>query len=229
MSAPRPAGLDDPTAYQRLDPQDMRAIIRDLPRQCRAAWQEAQAFDLPADYRDVDRVVILGMGGSAIAGDLLRALAALESPVPIFSHRGYDLPLLVDGRTLLIASSYSGNTEETLSAFQTGSERRRQEAGHHHRRPAPGRRARQRHPCLRIPLRVHAAGRPGLQPDAPPGHRRQAGDHRKTRAPTWPRPSRSWRSSCAASARTCRWRRTPPSSSPPGSTAACRWSTAPAS
>jgi glucose/mannose-6-phosphate isomerase len=111
--------LDDPAAYQRLDPQDMRAVIRDLPRQCGAAWQEAQAFDLPADYRDVDKVVILGMGGSAIAGDLLRALASLESRVPVVSHRGYDLPLLVDGQTLLIASSYSGNTEETLSAFQT--------------------------------------------------------------------------------------------------------------
>ena len=110
--------LDDPAAYQRLDPQDMRAVIRDLPRQCRAAWQEAQAFDLPADFGDVDKVVILGMGGSAIAGDLLRALVALESPVPIFGHRRYDLPLLVEGHTLLIASSYSGNTEETLSAFQ---------------------------------------------------------------------------------------------------------------
>ena len=110
--------LDDPASYQRLDPQGMRGIVRDLPRQCSAAWEEAQAFELPADYRDVDKVIILGMGGSAIAGDLLRALAALESPVPILSHRRYDLPLLVDSRTLLIASSYSGNTEETLSAFQ---------------------------------------------------------------------------------------------------------------
>jgi len=110
--------LDDPAAYERLDPQDMRATVRDLPRQCRAAWQEAQAFELPADYSGIDKVVILGMGGSAIAGDLLRALAALESPVPIFSHRGYDLPLLVDSHTLLVASSYSGNTEETLSAFE---------------------------------------------------------------------------------------------------------------
>jgi glucose/mannose-6-phosphate isomerase len=110
--------LDDPAVYERLDPQGMRAIVRDLPRQCGTAWEEAQAFELPADYRDIDKVVILGMGGSAIAGDLLRALAALESPVPVFGHRVYDLPLLVDGHTLLIASSYSGNTEETLSAFQ---------------------------------------------------------------------------------------------------------------
>ena len=112
------SALDDPAVYQRLDPQNMRAVIRGLPRQCRTAWQEAQAFELPTDYSDVDKVVILGMGGSAIAGDLLRALAALESPVPVFGHRAYDPPLLVDGRTLLIASSYSGNTEETLSAFQ---------------------------------------------------------------------------------------------------------------
>ncbi len=111
--------LDNPTAYEGLDSQNMRGVIRDLPRQCGAAWEEAQALEFPADHRDVDRVVILGMGGSAIAGDLLRALAALESPVPIIGHRGYDLPLMVDGRTLLIASSYSGNTEETLSAFQT--------------------------------------------------------------------------------------------------------------
>jgi glucose/mannose-6-phosphate isomerase len=110
--------LDDPTTYERLDAQDMRAIVRHLPRQCSAAWKEAQTFELPDDYRDIDRVVILGMGGSAIAGDLLRALAALESPVPIVGHRAYDLPLLVDSHTLLIASSYSGNTEETLSAFQ---------------------------------------------------------------------------------------------------------------
>ena len=112
--------LDDLAAYQRIDPQGMLACIRDLPRQCRAAWQEAQTLELPDDYRDIDKVVILGMGGSAIAGDFVRSLVDLESPVPIFSNRAYELPLLVDGRTLLIASSYSGNTEEVLSSFERG-------------------------------------------------------------------------------------------------------------
>jgi glucose/mannose-6-phosphate isomerase len=112
--------LDDLAAYQRIDPQGMLDRIRDLPRQCRAAWQEAQTLKLPDDYRDTDKVAILGMGGSAIAGDFLRSLVALESPVPVFSHRDYDLPLLVDDRTLLIASSYSGNTEEVLSSFERG-------------------------------------------------------------------------------------------------------------
>jgi len=112
--------LDDLAAYQRIDPQGMLARIRDLPHQCRAAWQEVQTLKLPDDYCDIDKVAILGMGGSAIAGDFLRSLVALESPVPIFSHRDYELPLLVDGRTLLIASSYSGNTEEVLSCFERG-------------------------------------------------------------------------------------------------------------
>ena len=112
--------LDDPSAYQRIDPGGTRALIRDLPRQCRAAWQEAQALRLPPDYASVDKVVILGMGGLVIAGDLFRSLAALESPVPVFVHRDYDLPRLVDGRTLLIAMSYSGDTEETVSAFEAG-------------------------------------------------------------------------------------------------------------
>jgi glucose/mannose-6-phosphate isomerase len=112
--------LDDLEAYKRIDPQGMLDRIRDLPHQCRAAWQEIQTLRLPEDYCDIENVVILGMGGSAIAGDFLRSLVALESPIPIFSHRDYELPLLVDGRTLLIASSYSGNTEEVLSCFERG-------------------------------------------------------------------------------------------------------------
>jgi len=112
--------LDDLAAYQRIDPQGMLDRIRDLPRQCRAAWQEAQVLKLPDDYSDIQNVVILGMGGSAIAGDFLRSLVDVASPVPIFSNRNYDLPLLVDSRTLLIASSYSGNTEEVLSCFERG-------------------------------------------------------------------------------------------------------------
>jgi len=110
--------LDDPSAYQRIDASSTRTIIRDLPRQCRVAWREGRALELPPDYCSVDKVVILGMGGLVIAGDLLRSLAALESPVPVFVHRDYGLPLTVNDRTLLVAMSYSGDTEETVSAFE---------------------------------------------------------------------------------------------------------------
>jgi glucose/mannose-6-phosphate isomerase len=58
------------------------------------------------------------MGGSAIGGDLLRTLAEPTAPVPVQVVRGYALPGWVDARTLVVASSYSGGTEETLSAFE---------------------------------------------------------------------------------------------------------------
>jgi hypothetical protein len=127
--------LDDPSAYQRIDCGSTRTIIRDLPRQCRVAWREGQALELPPDYRDVNKVVILGMGGLVLAGDLLRSLAALESPVPIFVHRDYAYRL-VDERTLIIAMSYSSETEETLSAFKGADTPA--ESGHRHRRRTAG-------------------------------------------------------------------------------------------
>jgi glucose/mannose-6-phosphate isomerase len=112
--------LDDAEARARLDPGGMGATVRDLPDQCRDAWEEARRLELPPAYREIERIVILGMGGSAIAGDILRLLLARECPVPVLNQRHYALPPYVDDRTLLIASSFSGDTEETLSAFQQG-------------------------------------------------------------------------------------------------------------
>ena len=109
--------LDDPQVYQQLDPANMLAQLHGLPQQCRAAWQKAKNFKLPKEYAGVDKVVILGMGGSAIGGDLARSLFSSSSKPIIFVARDYDLPAFVDDQTLVIASSYSGNTEETLSAF----------------------------------------------------------------------------------------------------------------
>jgi glucose/mannose-6-phosphate isomerase len=115
-----PGILDDPKARARLDPGGMGAAVHGLPDQCHAAWDEARRLELPASYREIDRVVILGMGGSAIGGDIFRLLLARESAVPVLNQRHYDLPSCVDGRALLIASSFSGGTEETLSAFEQG-------------------------------------------------------------------------------------------------------------
>jgi glucose/mannose-6-phosphate isomerase len=109
--------LDKTEVYKRLDPAGMRERIRELPQQCLKAWQQALNFKLPKDYSNIDKVVILGMGGSAIGGDLLKSLSALEKKALVLVQRDYDLPLFVDAKTLVIASSYSGMTEETLSAF----------------------------------------------------------------------------------------------------------------
>jgi glucose/mannose-6-phosphate isomerase len=109
--------LDNSGIYKQFDPGNMLGHIHSLPQQCRTAWDKAKDFKLPKDYTDVDKVVVLGMGGSAIGGDLVRTLLASKKKPIIFVNRDYDLPAFVDEKTLVIASSYSGNTEETLSAF----------------------------------------------------------------------------------------------------------------
>jgi glucose/mannose-6-phosphate isomerase len=116
--------LDDLGVYRRLDPANMLEHLHSLPQQCHTAWHKAKDFELPGDYASIDKVVILGMGGSAIGGSLLRNfISRLTKPI-VFVTRDYDLPAFVDERTLVIASSYSGNTEETLSAFSQALERK---------------------------------------------------------------------------------------------------------
>jgi glucose/mannose-6-phosphate isomerase len=110
--------LDELDLYKKADPDGMLARIKELPEQCRQAWEQVMAFNLPSGYADIDKVVILGMGGSAIGGDLVRTLVEAESRVPVIVHRDYGLPAWVGERTLVIGSSYSGNTEETLSGFE---------------------------------------------------------------------------------------------------------------
>jgi glucose/mannose-6-phosphate isomerase len=110
--------LDDLKMYPKLDPEDMLTRIKEFPMQCQQAWQAIMSFHLPQDYKNIDKVVVLGMGGSAIGGDLVRTLVQEEAKIPIIIHRDYGLPAYVDEKTLLIASSYSGNTEETLSGFE---------------------------------------------------------------------------------------------------------------
>lgn len=107
--------LDDITTYGEIDPQDMRGRIRELPQQCSDAWAQVSGVDLPEPYRSASSVVVIGMGGSAIGGALVAALVAPEATVPILSAAGYELPAHVGADTLVIASSYSGNTEETLA------------------------------------------------------------------------------------------------------------------
>jgi glucose/mannose-6-phosphate isomerase len=102
----------------------MLSQLYGLPQQCRNAWHKANDFELPQDFASIDKIVILGMGGSAIGGDLVRSLALSVGKPIIFVTRDYDLPAFVDASTLVIASSYSGNTEETLSGFSWSLERR---------------------------------------------------------------------------------------------------------
>ncbi len=112
--------LDDLALFKQLDSQDIVAQINRLPDQLADAYQLGLRLPLP-DYRNIKVVVIAGMGGSAIGADLVSAYVAAECPVPVVVHRDYGLPAFASGpECLLIASSHSGNTEETLSSFELG-------------------------------------------------------------------------------------------------------------
>ena len=107
-----------------LDPDDMRAAVRAFPDHLAEGWERgapSETFNL--DVATLNGVVVCGMGGSAIGGDLVRTLVEAESPVPFLVNRGYTLPGWVDERTLVVVSSYSGGTEETLSAYAEARER----------------------------------------------------------------------------------------------------------
>jgi glucose/mannose-6-phosphate isomerase len=100
------------------DPDDMLARIKDLPKQVRDAWAIASRATVPPAYADVRNIAVAGMGGSAIGADLAAALLADELKIPMNVHRDYGAPGYVGRDSLVIASSYSGNTEETLYAFE---------------------------------------------------------------------------------------------------------------
>ena len=105
------------------DPGNMLERIKDLPKQVRDAWTIARAAQLPPAHGDVRNITVAGMGGSAIGGDLAAALLAGELKVPMNVHRDYGLPAYVGRDSLVIASSYSGNTEESLSSFEEAQRR----------------------------------------------------------------------------------------------------------
>ena len=115
--------LDEPEKFKNLDPLDMLGYINELPEQLQAAWVLGKEYPLP-EVNQVNRVVIAGMGGSAIGGDLLASYVMPMAKIPVMVWRNYDLPAYAsDNQTLVIASSHSGNTEETLSAFERALER----------------------------------------------------------------------------------------------------------
>lgn len=108
--------LDDLSQYKQYDLQDMLSHITTLPEQLTQGWKDASAAIAGCSkFSGITRVLITGMGGSAIAGDLVAASVEAECSAPILVLRDYQLPAWVDEHTLVIASSHSGNTEETLS------------------------------------------------------------------------------------------------------------------
>jgi glucose/mannose-6-phosphate isomerase len=103
---------------ENLDKSFMFEKIAELPDQIREGWRIAGEADRPIDFDRIHSIVFAGMGGSAIAGDIIRGFLGDALRMPFHVNREYGLPGFAGSGTLLIASSYSGNTEETLSAVR---------------------------------------------------------------------------------------------------------------
>ena len=110
--------LNDHAQFASIDVDDMLRYIDGLPAQLQNAWQLGISQPLPA-LTPVTRVVIAGMGGSAIGADLLVSFLLDRVTIPVMVQRDYGLPAYAYGKeTLVVVSSHSGNTEESLSAFE---------------------------------------------------------------------------------------------------------------
>ena len=106
-----------------LDPDRMFDAVRAFPEHFREGWTRAADFQPAHRAVELTQVVVVGMGGSAIGGDLVRTYCRDASPVPVSVVRDYTLPASVGEGALVIASSYSGGTEETLAAFDEAAAR----------------------------------------------------------------------------------------------------------
>ncbi|MEE8219797.1 MAG: bifunctional phosphoglucose/phosphomannose isomerase [bacterium] len=106
-----------------VDAAGMAQHMLRAPAMAKTAYEDGRRIVETQPPADLSHLVVAGMGGSAIGGDLLGDLAAGTSPVPIVTHRGFSLPAFVGPSSGVVAVSYSGETAETLSAFAEASSR----------------------------------------------------------------------------------------------------------
>jgi glucose/mannose-6-phosphate isomerase len=113
--------LDDEAALRSADPSGLLEAILSMPQQLTSSFRAAsQQGGIPPGVRSI---TFCGMGGSAAAGDVVAAQYREHLQVPIATVRGYSIPSYCGPDDLVICLSYSGNTEETLSAYREATER----------------------------------------------------------------------------------------------------------
>ncbi len=101
----------------------MDKLVAEFPAQLRRAVEIGKTIKLRSLQAPVNHIIVAGMGGSGIGANFVYAMVQAELSVPYLVCKGYELPQFVGKNSLFIASSYSGNTEETLLCLQTAHER----------------------------------------------------------------------------------------------------------
>ncbi len=101
---------------QKYDPQNQFDVLINSHKQIEYAWNNEVNIS-GINSKDISSIIVSGLGGSAISADLLKNFLSDELSIPYMVNRNYNLPKFANDKTLFIASSYSGNTEETISAL----------------------------------------------------------------------------------------------------------------
>ncbi len=102
--------------YKSYDSGDMFNVLKNYHNQVKEVVEKILEIDR-TKYSGVEKIIVTGLGGSAISGDVVYTLFQDQLTIPYVVNRNYNLPNFADNKTLVIACSYSGNTEETLSSF----------------------------------------------------------------------------------------------------------------
>ena len=115
--------LDDPQVLRLADPQSMLDAVLGMPNDCRTAYDSARLADGLPSSDGITSVTFCGMGGSAVSGDVVRSVFLERLGLPVEVNRSPVLPEHCGSHTLVVCSSYSGNTAETLASFRAALER----------------------------------------------------------------------------------------------------------
>ncbi len=115
--------LDNIEEIKALDKENVYDSVVEFPKQCLDAWDSNQNLTVPDSYRDVNKIVMTGMGGSGLGARVIESVFGTDLPCPLIRINDYDLPAWVDEKTLVICSSFSGTTEETVENAKQAKEK----------------------------------------------------------------------------------------------------------
>jgi len=115
--------LNNLEEIKKLDPKNVYGSTEMLADQCDQIWEDSKILKFPSNYKNVQNIIICGMGGSAYGGHVSLSLFKDKLNIPLYVNTDYHLPNFANENSLVILTSYSGSTEESLSCAKEAFER----------------------------------------------------------------------------------------------------------
>lgn len=110
--------LDSLEEIKKLDSKDMLSSLNLLSKQIEQILKQSSSFKAPANYKQVQNLVVAGMGGSTLGAHIIKSLFQTDLKISVEIVNGYHLPAYVNNKTLVLVSSYSGTTEEAVACLK---------------------------------------------------------------------------------------------------------------